>query len=97
MRGSIHEPASDSPAAGGAQATMPLELAAAGQEVELVNVAGGRSLQHRLAEMGLTPGVRFRVISRGRPGPIIILLKGSRLMLGRGMIHRVTVAPMPGR
>lgn len=84
-------PANASPALGEDKAAKPLELVAAGQEVELARVAGGRALQHRLAEMGLTPGVRFRVLSRGRPGPIIILLKGSRLMLGRGMIHRVSV------
>jgi len=72
---------------------MPLVLVSPGQEVILAGVHGGRGLQHRLAEMGLTTGVRFRVLARGRPGPFIISVKGSRLMLGHGMVHRIYVCP----
>ena len=78
------------PAAGPA---MPLALASKGQEVVLASVHGGRGLQHRLAEMGLTPGVRFKVIAKGRPGPFIVLLRDSRLILGHGMVHRIYVCP----
>ena len=71
--------------------TMPLMMASAGEEVLLAEVRGGRGLCHRLAEMGLMPGARFRIISKGSPGPFIIDLMGSRLMLGQGMVHRVFV------
>jgi Fe2+ transport system protein FeoA len=54
---------------------------------------GGHEFQHRMAEMGLLPGVRFRVISHARYGPIIISVKDTRLMLGRGMARRVMVRP----
>jgi Fe2+ transport system protein FeoA len=64
-----------------------------GQEVLLVAYQGGRRFQHRLAEMGLVPGARFRVISRGRPGPFLISLRGARLMLGHGMVDRLLVRP----
>jgi len=70
---------------------MPLAIAAVGQEVELAAISGGRRLQHHLAEMGLMPGARFKIINRGHPGPFIILVKDTRLMLGRGMVHAVTV------
>lgn len=70
---------------------MPLQMAQPGETVKLVAIRGGRRLQHRLAEMGLTPGATFRIISRGRPGPFIILIMGTRLVLGRGMIHHITV------
>jgi Fe2+ transport system protein FeoA len=46
-----------------------------------------------MAEMGLLPGVRFRVISHARYGPIIVSVKDTRLMLGRGMAQRVLVRP----
>ena len=72
---------------------MPLLLAGPGQEVELAAVRGGRHLQHRLAEMGLTPGVRFRVVAKGRPGPFIISVKGVRMVLGQGMAARIRVRP----
>lgn len=69
---------------------MPLAIVGIGEEVELAAV-GGRRLQHRLAEMGLMPGARFKIINKGQPGPFIILVKDTRLVLGRGMVHSVTV------
>ena len=74
--------------------TVPLTRVAVGQEVELCEVKGGRQLLHRLAEMGLTRGARFRILNRGRVGPIIICLKDTRLMLGRAMVHRMRVRPV---
>jgi len=56
-----------------------------------VDVRGGRGLHRRLAEMGLGPGSRFVVETSGRPGPFIIRVKGSRLVLGHGMVTRVFV------
>ena len=73
---------------------MPLAMASIGQEVALSRVQGGRGLLHRLAEMGLTPGARLRVLSRGRPGPFIIMVKDSRFVLGQGMVHRMFVDPL---
>ena len=70
---------------------LPLSMAAVGQQVVLAEIRGGRRLRHRLAEMGLTPATRFRVVAKGNPGPIIIDLRDSRLVLGRGMVHRVFV------
>ena len=70
---------------------MPLALAVPGQELELVSIAGGRGFQHRMAEMGLAPGVRFSVVARGSPGPFILELKGTRLVVGRGMTDRLFV------
>ena len=72
---------------------MPLMLASVGQEIELVSIRAGRNLQHRLAEMGFVPGARFRVLTKGRPGPFIISLKDTRLMLGHGMVPRICVRP----
>ncbi len=73
------------------QPAMPLAVTNAGEEVVLAGINGGDRLVHRLAEMGLIPGARFKVISKGQPGPFIILVKDTRLVLGRGMIHAVTV------
>ena len=72
---------------------MPLAIASIGQEVEFVAVQGGRRLQLRLAEVGFRPGVRFRVLARGRPGPFIICLNDTRMMLGHGMVPRILVRP----
>ncbi|MFW6106995.1 MAG: FeoA family protein [bacterium] len=83
-----------SPPSAGSQPVMPLAMARRGETVELVDVRGGRGLHRRLAEMGLGPGSRFVVETSGRPGPFVIRVKGSRLVLGHGMVTRVFVRPV---
>ena len=70
---------------------MPLSQAEAGQEAILSSVEGGRGMLLRLAEMGIRPGVHFKVLSKGSPGPFIILTNGARLVLGQGMVGRMFV------
>lgn len=70
---------------------MPLAMVHAGRRVRLVTVNGGRGLQSRLAAMGLAPGVEMEVISGRLQGPFIVEAKGSRLMLGRGMVQKILV------
>jgi Fe2+ transport system protein FeoA len=46
----------------------------------------------RLMDMGLTPGTRVTVVkSAPFHGPLEILVRGSRLALGRGMAERIFV------
>ena len=46
----------------------------------------------RLMDMGLTPGTRVTVVkSAPFHGPLEILVRGSRLALGRGMAERILV------
>ena len=73
---------------------MPLAMTLVGQRVSFVGLqSGGRGLSRRLAEMGLVPGERMEVLNRG-PGPFIVSVKGTRLLLGRGMAERVLVRPV---
>jgi Fe2+ transport system protein FeoA len=41
--------------------------------------------------MGLTSGIRIKVINSQMPGPVLIDLRGSRLALGRGIAHKIFV------
>ena len=70
---------------------IPLSMASPGETVKLNSVRAGWGLQRRLADLGLTPGVRVRVISSGRPGPVVIDVRGSRLALGHGVAHKIMV------
>ncbi len=72
---------------------IPLESTFPGQQVVLARLTAGRRLKHRLAEMGLICGTQFTILARGNPGPFVILIKDTRLVLGRGMIHRIFVHP----
>ena len=53
---------------------------------------GGFGFEKRLMDMGLTPGTRVTVVkSAPFHGPFEVLVRGSRLALGRGMAKRIFV------
>ena len=70
-----------------------LTLVAPGERVRLVGVRGCRHASHRLAELGLTPGVELEVVRKGNGGPLLLAVRDSRLALGRRMAQRVMVVP----
>ena len=76
----------------GQEASFPLALAAAGERVRIVELAGGRGMARRLDAMGLRPGSEFEVLQREGPGGMLIQLAASRLALGMGMLHRIRVS-----
>ena len=70
---------------------MPLTMVQTGKRVRVVGIDGGRRLQARLAQMGLMPGVEIDVINNTFHGPFIVGVKGSRVVLGRGMALKIMV------
>jgi len=70
---------------------MPLAIVQAGRRVRLVAVDAGHGLQGRLAAMGLVPGVEIEVLRNSMHGPFLVEVKGSRIMLGRGMAQKIIV------
>ncbi len=70
---------------------VPLSLVLPGEQVVIDRLVGGRQVQQRLADMGLTPGTTIEVIKASGPGPIIVAFRGSRLALGRGLSQQVLV------
>ena len=71
---------------------MPLSLVLPGEQVVIDRLVGGRQVQQRLADMGLTPGTTIEVIRASGPGPIIVAFRGGGLALGRGLSKKVLVA-----
>ena len=57
----------------------------------LVTIEGGVGLRSRLTAMGLREGVDVRVVRNGGHGPFVVAAGGTRIVLGRGMAHRVMV------
>ena len=70
---------------------LPLTMVVPGREVTLISIAGGRGLRARLTDMGLFEGMKLKVIHSHRPGPCIILVGGTRLILGHGMAQKILV------
>ena len=62
-----------------------------GQTVRLVSVDAGHSLKHRLAAMGLLPNTKIKLLRKEGKGQLIISVKGSKVVLGRGMSEKIMV------
>ena len=72
---------------------MPLSLVAQGETVVIQHIRGGRKMRQRLHDLGMNIGARVRVIKNEMPGPLIVGVKeDSRLAIGRGMSHHISVA-----
>jgi len=69
----------------------PLSTVQAGEIVKLVRINAGHGLNSRLASMGLLPNVEVTVVRNTHPGPFVISVKDSKMMLGRGMAHKIMV------
>jgi len=70
---------------------LPLTMINPSEEVTVAEIRGGRGLVQRLADMGLTPGTKLKVINSQMPGPVLINLRGSRLALGHGVALKIMV------
>jgi len=70
---------------------MPLIMVKPGKKVVLREIAWGQKLRKKLQDMGLTPGVRFDIISTTSNGPVIIDIRGTRLALGHGILSKIMV------
>lgn len=69
---------------------IPLTQAPVGKSLQLVNIRGGREITHRLVELGLTPGASIKVLQNSG-GPLLVLVRNSRIAIGRGMAFHVHV------
>ena len=69
----------------------PLSVVQAGETVKLARIEAGRGLNNRLASMGLVPDVKITIVNNSHPGPFVISVRGSKMMLGRGMAHKIMV------
>ncbi len=70
---------------------MVIAEAKADSFVIIDSIRSGRNLKMRLYNMGLTPGVKVKVISNEPGSAIVISVRGSRLVLGKGISEKVKV------
>jgi ferrous iron transport protein A len=63
-----------------------------GQKVRLARINAGRDLHSRLIAMGLVPNTEITVVRNHHLGPFVIMVKNSRMVLGRGMAHKIMVS-----
>lgn len=78
--------------------TIPLTALREGETATVVSIDGGpgmrrgRGFERRLLDMGITPGTKITVVkSAPLHGPIEVIVRGSRLALGRGVAEKILV------
>ncbi len=54
-------------------------------------IEGGERLERKLTEMGLVPGEEISKLESARTGPVILLVKGTKIAIGRGMADKIIV------
>ena len=69
---------------------IPLSMLAEGEEGRIVSIMGGHGLIRRLAELGFNPDTKVKVL-RSSSGPIVVLLRDSRIAIGRGVATKILV------
>ena len=61
-------------------------------EVGIVqSLAGGRGFVGRLAALGFTPGAEVTMVQNFGHGPVIVIVRDTRIALGRGEARKVQV------
>ncbi|MFX1365394.1 MAG: ferrous iron transport protein A [Promethearchaeota archaeon] len=62
------------------------------EEVTVVSVRAGYNAKRRLANLGIVPGVKIKK-KKSAPmrGPLQIIVKGSSLVIGRGLAAKIIV------
>jgi ferrous iron transport protein A len=69
----------------------PLADVSAGKRAAVVALEGGKGFVNRMASLGFTPGTEVQMVQNYRYGPIIALVRGARVALGRRESSRVWV------
>ncbi len=62
-----------------------------GREVEIISIEAGLHATKRLSDLGLTPKTKIKVLRKAISGPIEIELRGSKLVVGRGLASKIFI------
>ncbi|HEY3424612.1 MAG TPA: FeoA family protein [Negativicutes bacterium] len=69
---------------------MPLSLANAGQELQVLTINSSHENRMRLVNLGITSGISIRVISRN-PSALLVGVRETRIMLDLRLAHQIHV------
>ena len=71
--------------------SIPLNALPPHQRGTITDLSGGRGLLSRMATLGFTPGAEVTMVQNFGRGPLIVLVRGARVALGRGEAGKVRV------
>ncbi len=70
---------------------MSLSALPTGEVGVVRQLSGGRGFRSRLATLGFTPGTEVNMVQNFGRGPLIVLVRDTRVALGRGEAMKVLV------
>lgn len=76
--------------------TIPLTRLDTDQQGAVAELHGGRGFVSRLATLGFTPGAPLKMVQNFGFGPIIVLVRDTRIALGRGEASKIWVQRRDG-
>ncbi len=62
-----------------------------GTKAVICCLGGGKWLSARAAALGFTPGAEVTVLQNYGHGPVIVMVRGARIALGRGEARKIQV------
>ena len=75
----------------GERSLRTLDKVSAGSIVHLAKIEGERGVKHRLAAMGVLPDEEILVLINEHCGQVVLNVKNSRVVVGRGMARKLLV------
>jgi ferrous iron transport protein A len=61
------------------------------EKATILSFTAGRSATNRLASLGFTPGAQVCMTQNYGRGPLIVMVRGTRVALGRGEAAKILV------
>lgn len=62
------------------------------QSATIISIATGYKAAKRLADLGLTPNTQIKILRKaGTQGPIELEVRGSSLIIGKGIVSKILV------
>jgi len=71
--------------------SIPLSALPPHQRGIITDLIGGHGLLSRMTALGFTPGARVTMVQNFGHGPLIVLVRDTRVALGRGEASKIRV------
>ncbi|MGE5618835.1 MAG: FeoA domain-containing protein [Sphingomonadaceae bacterium] len=71
--------------------TVPLARLAPGESAVVKRLTAGKSFVARCLALGFTPGTQVSMVQNPRSGPLIVLVRDTKVAIGRGEAQRILV------
>ncbi|MCG8573143.1 MAG: ferrous iron transport protein A [Spirochaetes bacterium] len=69
----------------------PLLFAREGEKLLVTELKGGQQFKNKCIDQGIVPGQQIEVFQQTGDGPCLVIINGSRVMIGQNMLNRILV------